>query len=164
MENNTKTFAFLFTRSSVESLRVTVQGPADADDEGELGGIVTDLVIESCGQDEWFLKHCDVSLDRQAIIDSQDGQPADFTLVRNAAGELDEGDELAAVEENDVADILRRQALSCYEALQGYWDYSQHPEEFESMLEGCERALRLMGEAMPDYTARDAEEQAKNEE
>lgn len=89
MKSDTKTFAFLFSRSSVERLQVTVECPADADDEGELGGIVTNLVIESFDQDDWFLKHCDVSLDRQAIIDSQDGQAADFTLVRNANGELE---------------------------------------------------------------------------
>ncbi len=58
-----------------------------------------------------------------------------------------------------VADIIRSQAICCHEALQGYWDYAGNREGFEAMMSDCERALELLGEPMPGYAGRDAEEE-----
>ena len=54
-----------------------------------------------------------------------------------------------------VVETISCTAICCYEAVHDYWDRSD--EGFEFMQEDLERALRLLGQTLPDYAAVDAQ-------
>ncbi len=61
----------------------------------------------------------------------------------------------------NVAEAITLTAISCHEALRGYWE--RNDEGFEAMRDSLERALGLLGYPMPDYVARDREWQEEND-
>lgn len=63
---------------------------------------------------------------------------------------------------NEAAGWIASAAMSCHEAMRGYWDRSD--DGFEAMRVGLERALRLLGYPTPDYAERDREEREKCEQ
>jgi len=54
-----------------------------------------------------------------------------------------------------VVETISCTAICCHEALHDYWDRSD--EGFQYMQEDLERALRLLGQPLPDYAAVDAQ-------
>ena len=62
---------------------------------------------------------------------------------------------------DNIAEAITLTAMSCHEALRGYWE--RNDEGFEAMRDSLERALRLLGHPMPDYAARDREWLEENE-
>jgi hypothetical protein len=68
------------------------------------------------------------------------------------------------VKRKSIAELIRCAALSTYEAEMGYWDYCGNPDGFGAVREDLEQALLLMGEPLPDYAARDAEEDEGDDE
>ncbi len=61
-----------------------------------------------------------------------------------------------------VVETISSTAICCYEALHDYWDRSD--EGFEFMQEDLEKALRLLGQPLPDYAAVDAQWDESNGE